>query len=175
MFRCVRAVGQRVNARADALLEQRVGFAASMTFLVLALGWLVGPLPQPFYATVAQVLPVFVLVAVVEGRYFTRLGGRDPLDRFFLRGMLALVLAGEAAALAALALTDDHLLLRGLVVNALGWSTLLVCLYAARGPARSGPALLGELADRVQSLSEAELASPTPRPRRWWRRRRPAS
>ena len=89
-----------------------------MSFLVLALGWLVGPLPRPCM----QVLPIFVLVAVVEGRCFVHLGGRDPLDRFFLRGMLALVLAGEGATLVALALTDDHVLLRGLVVNSLGWS-----------------------------------------------------
>ena len=157
---------RRFDVRADALMERPLSLLIMLAFIVLAAGFAVGALgglPQRFYEIAAQVLPIFMLVAIVEGRYFAALGSLTPRGRVFMRGTLALILAGEAAALIAVAGAGDHVVLRGLVVNGLGWSALLLWIYASRGPARMSSTRIDELAEHVRVLSEHDEASPTTR------------
>src|ERR1700750_175017 len=114
-------------------MERPVSLLVMLALIVVVVGLFVGRLPGRFYETAAQVLPIFLLVAIVEGRYFAGLGWRTPGDRVVMRGTLALVLAGEVAALVAVAGGADQVIVPGLVVNSLGWSALLLWLYASRG------------------------------------------
>ena len=98
---------------------------------------------------------MFLLVGVIDGRYFVGLQRREPFDRFLLRGMLVLTLSGEAAALATLALSGDEVLLRGLVLLAIGCTGMLLWIYAVVGPARpTMPTDTLAMAERVRRAVE---------------------
>ena len=165
---------RHLDAHTDALMERPLSLLTMLACIVLAVGLAVGALgglPQRFYDIAAQVLPIFMLVAIVEGRYFAAPGSRTPGDRVFMRGTLAILLAGEAATLVAVAGAGDHVVLRGLVVNSLGWSALLLWLYASRGPAQISATRIVDLAEHVRVLSEHEAAPPLSRANPWQRAR----
>jgi len=70
--------------------------------------------------------------------------------------MLALIIAGEAAALIAVAAQTDNLMLRGSTPAALLYAGVLLCIYAVHGPRRPGvPAGidLAAAADKVRIAS----------------------
>jgi hypothetical protein len=116
-------------------------------------------LHSTFYITVAQILPIMLLVGVVEGRYYRRLWVRTAFDRYLLMCVLLVPLAGEAAALACLGLGHDATVLRGLVLFGLGLSAMTVIVYAFHGPQRQLMGVTTELleaADHVRRLSRSD-------------------
>jgi hypothetical protein len=96
-----------------------------------------------FYAVVVQLMPVLMLVAAVNGRYFRERDDAPPFDRFLIRGFWVVGLVGIAAALAVVARGRDSVLLRGAVIYSLALIGVLVTVYAIHGPARDADATQG--------------------------------
>jgi peptidoglycan/LPS O-acetylase OafA/YrhL len=126
----------RLLDRVIDVIGRRAALLAGSACLLYGAALTAGPLPHDFYVSVAQVLPVLLLVGVIEGRYFNRVNRREPFDRFVLKGMLLVLFAGEVAALASLAHDGDQVLLRGLVLLAIACAGLVLWIYAVAGPAR---------------------------------------
>lgn len=162
MLGFIRFTGQLERQLTEALQRtfgRRILLAAGALLLALGLGLSTSRIHFKliFYATLAQVLPVLLLVAVVEGRYFRHLDSRESFDRFFLKGLLFIPMLGEATALACLALGHDDLLLRGVTLLALVATGTLLFSYASLGPLndtalRSATTL--QMAERVKRASE---------------------
>jgi RsiW-degrading membrane proteinase PrsW (M82 family) len=79
---------------------------------------------QEFYGVVAQVLPVFLLVIAVEGRFFAERPQHGPLRRLIVEYLLVVALLGEFSALIAVAQGSATDTVRGGVLTGL----LLVAL-----------------------------------------------
>ncbi len=122
-------------------VDQRVSVVAGSILIVLGLGSATASIHVRlgFYAVVAQMIPVLMLVAAVEGRYFREHDEAPPFDRFVKRGFWLAGLVGLGAALAVVARGHDSLILRGSVIYALVLVGVLVSVYAIYGPARTPP------------------------------------
>lgn len=131
---------RQFEARLADVLQRTFGRRALLTVGALLLAVSLGAstsrihVKPIFYATVAQVLPVLLLVAVVEGRYFRHLDRRESFDRFFLKGLLLTPIIGETAALVCVALGHDNLALRGFTLLAFVATGTLLFAYATVGP-----------------------------------------
>jgi hypothetical protein len=147
---CGRDTYLRLEQRVLGYSERRPAVALGALLMGLGAGKTTGPLPHSLYATVAQVLPVFMVVAVIEGRYFHQLERRPKFERFFLGGFLLLPLAAEIVAIAELAIAHDPLFLRALVLVGGGCALLLVWVYATLGPTRGVNATTLMQAENVQ-------------------------
>ncbi len=79
-----------------------------------------------FYATVAQVIPVLLLAAAVEGRMFRSRRNRTRFQARAMRGSLLLVGVGEASSLAVVARGHDSALLR---IGALAGIVVVVAAF----------------------------------------------
>ena len=106
-----------------------------VTLVVFLLGGLITEgwhLRDAFYEAVAQVMPVLLLVAAVEGRFFAE---RKPaLATLGLRWYLYVALAGEACALGVLARGGESAFLRGGVLAGLTAVLALFLVFALEGP-----------------------------------------
>jgi hypothetical protein len=91
----------------------------------------------PFYSAMAQILPVLLLVAVVEGRYLRNMETRAPFDRFVLTGLFLTPALGELSALTCVAIGHDNVLLRGMTLFAAAITAALLIVYALEGPAKT--------------------------------------
>jgi peptidoglycan/LPS O-acetylase OafA/YrhL len=118
-------------------LASGVSLVVGSTLIIVGIGEVTEPIHVRigFYATAAQIIPVLMLVAAVEGRYFRERKGDPPLDRFIRRGFWYAGLLGIAASLAVIARGDDSVLLRGAVIYSLALIGVLVSVYAIYGPA----------------------------------------
>jgi hypothetical protein len=141
------------------LAGRRFLMAAGLGLMIVGTGQATPALPDASYATVAQVLPVFALLAVVEGQYFAGADEREPFDRFFLKGVLLLPIIAELAALAAPLMHRDHVLVRGVVIVGTATAIFLLWMYATIGPARQRPPGLLTQAERVRRVVEGDDAS----------------
>jgi hypothetical protein len=148
--------------RAAGCIEQRPYLvAASFVFLpvsIARMGMVRHMHIRPaFYSTVAALIPVLLLVAVVHAGYFQESKQTDRSDRHIARWMLSMPLGGEIAALICVARGNDTALLRALVLIALGAVGLLLWFYALYGPARTqlqtGQDLLAA-ADKIRAASK---------------------
>ena len=92
---------------------------------------------QGFYAVVAQVLPVFLLIVAVEGRFFRGHTRRSHTAAVTTEMLLYLAMMGEAFALAAVARGHDSELLRGGVLTALLVVGLTFIVIAVDGPVKA--------------------------------------
>ena len=132
--------GVREFARALADPTASASRAAKLLFGLAALVVGAGLVSQhlafgpSFYEAVAQVIPVFLLVTVVEARFFQERPHMDGFDQRVRRTLLLLVLTGEAIALFVLARGDDTMALRGSVLVALLIVGALFVTYAFDGP-----------------------------------------
>jgi hypothetical protein len=104
--------------------------------LALAIGlatrsWSIEP---GFYDAVAQVIPILLLVAAVEGRFFVDRPARPAFSAFLVRWFLVLPLFAEGAALTAIARGSDDVLLRGTVFAGALLSVSLFLAFAFDGP-----------------------------------------
>jgi hypothetical protein len=148
-FRLVRLFWQRFRAaerRAfdswNRRLDRRVSLTIGSALVVLGAGLATKPVHTrgEFYSVVAQMIPVLMLVAAVNGRYFRERRDASSFDRFLIRGFWVVGLIGEAAALVVVARGHDSVILRGLVIYALLLVGVLLTIYAIHGPARVGSA-----------------------------------
>jgi peptidoglycan/LPS O-acetylase OafA/YrhL len=132
------AIEDRTVAALNRRVDQRISLMVGSVLVVLGIGDLTEPIHVRvgFYGTVAQIIPVLMLVAAVEGRYFRQREGDPPLDRFIQRGLWLAGLMGIAASLAVIARGSDSVLLRGAVIYSLALVGVLVSAYAIYGPAR---------------------------------------
>lgn len=89
---------------------------------------------QDFYAVVAQVLPVFLLVVAVQGRLFVTRPHHGVLRRTLTEQLLVVALLGEIFALAAVARGSASTTLRGGVLTALAIVGLMFGPVALDGP-----------------------------------------
>jgi hypothetical protein len=87
-----------------------------------------------FYDAIAQVIPILLLVAVVEGRFFVDRPARPPFSAFMVRWFLVMPLFAEGAALTAIARGSDDALLRGTVFAGAVLSVSLFLVFAFDGP-----------------------------------------
>jgi len=87
-----------------------------------------------FYETVAQVIPIFLLVAVVEGRFFVERPARSPFSAFMVQWFLVMPVFAEGAALAAIARGSDSDIVRGAVLTGMLLSVSLFFAFALDGP-----------------------------------------
>lgn len=122
-----------INSRVD----QRVSLIVGSVLIVIGIGELTEPIHVrvAFYAAVTQIIPVLMLVAAVEGRYFRNRAEDATYDRFIQRGFWYSGLAGIGASLVVLARGGDSVLLRGAVIYSLALIGVLVSVYAIYGPA----------------------------------------
>jgi len=105
-----RRVAVSLKSAADSSAGLVVGFALAIAMMgVGARHWHVS---VEFYATVAQVIPVLLLAAAVEGRMFRSRRNHTRFQARAMRGSLLLVGIGEASALAVVARGHDSALLR---------------------------------------------------------------
>lgn len=128
---------RRIAAAVRAFDDSPLAMAATFLLCVVAIG--VGTrrlhVTAEFYAVVAQVVPVFLLVIAVDGRLFRLRRRHTGFEALAMRMFLLFALVGEACALAVVARGHDSELLRtgtllGLLVVAAGFIVL----------ARDGPA-----------------------------------
>lgn len=133
------AIESRMVTALNKRVDQRVSLGVGSALIILGIGDLTRPVHVRvgFYGTVAQIIPVLMLVVAVEGRYFRERKGDPPLDRFIQRGFWYAGLIGIAASLAVIARGSDSVLLRGAVVYSLLLIGVLVSVYAIYGPART--------------------------------------
>jgi hypothetical protein len=133
-----RAMERRVSATLNRRVDRRVSVSAGSVLVVMGVGMTTDSVhPRiEFYSVVAQMLPILLLVAAVDGRYFRERGDAPPFDRFLVRGFWVVGLVGIGAALAVVARGHDSVILRGLVIYALVLVGVLVTVYAIHGPAR---------------------------------------
>jgi len=154
--------------RAERVWHQRIDrrFTLTLGGLLLTLG--AGEMSQSwhlkaaFYVSVAQLVPILLLVGVVEGRYYRRLTVRTAFDRFLLRSVLLVPLTAEVAALACVGSGHDTTILRGLVLFGLGLSAMTLLIYAFHGPALSRVGATTEMleaAERVRQLADLDAPS----------------
>lgn len=113
--------------------------AAAATLAVLGVGQSTASLNLriEFYEAAAQIMPVLILVAAVEGRYFREQSDDDPTDRFIVRVLWFGGLIGLGTALWVVAEGHDTLILRGIVFCSLILLGMLVSVFALIGPAKS--------------------------------------
>jgi len=132
------AVESRTVTALNRWVDQRISLGVGSALVIIGLGEVTEPVHvRPgFYGTVAQIIPVLMLVAAVEGRYFRERKDDPPLDRFIQRGFWYVGLIGIAASLAVIARGSDSVLLRGAVIYSLLLIGVLVSVYAIYGPAR---------------------------------------
>jgi peptidoglycan/LPS O-acetylase OafA/YrhL len=140
-WRRLRSAQRRSGAAFDRLVDRRLSVALGSALIVVGIGQTTGPLHTriEFYTVVAQLMPVLMLVAAVNGRYF-REREAPPFDRFLIRGFWVVGLLGIGAALVVVARGHDSVILRGLVIYALALIGVLVTVYAIHGPAEAGQA-----------------------------------
>jgi len=67
----LRRANQRLDRRLDAGFERPVVAVPMFAVVIVGFGAPLDTLPPTFYVTVAQVLPVLLVVAVVQGGYFS--------------------------------------------------------------------------------------------------------
>jgi hypothetical protein len=126
---------------ADRVSETPVGIALTFSFVCICTGiavWRMHP-RVAFYSSVAELIPVLLLVTIVQAGYFR---GFDHKDRFRIhmsRWILSIMLVGEGSALACVASGSDPFLLRMFVFNGLLWIGMLIYFYATDGPRKSPP------------------------------------
>jgi len=158
----LRSIEQRVFDAWNRRVDQRISLAIGSVLIVLGIGSVTKPVHTrvEFYAVVAQILPVLMLVAAVDGRYFRERDNAPPLDRFLIRGFWVIGLIGLGAALAVVARGHDSVMLRGLVIYALMLVGALVTGYAICGPARVRSA--------VNDASETIMADQSTKPPDPW-------
>jgi len=98
-------------------------FFTSMVLMAVSLGFGTGPsVSIEYYVTVAQVLPLFWIIAAVEDRVF-RLRREYGIDRMVVAVNYFTIVVGEAAALTAVATgSRDNALALILTVQALAIS-----------------------------------------------------
>ena len=132
------AVEDRAVTALNRRVDQRISLGVGSTLVIIGLGQVTDPIHVrvAFYGTVAQIVPVLMLVAAVEGRYFRERKDDPPLDRFIQRGFWYVGLIGIAASLVVIARGSDSVLLRGAVIYSLLLIGVLVSVYAIYGPAR---------------------------------------
>lgn len=138
LWRSVLAIESRLTAALSRRVDQRISLVLGSLLLIVGIGEVTEPVHVRvgFYGTVAQIIPVLMLVAAVEGRYFRERKGDPPLDRFIQRGFWYAGLIGIGASLAVIAQGGDSVLLRGAVIYSLALIGVLVTVYAIHGPAR---------------------------------------
>lgn len=140
LWRSLLAVESRAVAALNRRVDQRISLVVGSALVVIGIGEVTEPIHVRvgFYGTVAQIIPVLMLVAAVEGRYFREREDAPPFDRFVQRGFWYAGLIGIAASLTVIARGSDSVLLRGAVIYSLALIGVLVTVYAIYGPAR-GP------------------------------------
>jgi hypothetical protein len=118
-------------------LMTNLGRLGWITALIVIVGAATEPLHvrQEFYAIVAQVLPVFLLVVAVEGRFFFERPVYGPFRRYLGNQTLVLALLGEVFALIAVARGTATAMERGGVLIALGILGFQFMTFASFGPA----------------------------------------
>lgn len=151
----------RFFAAWNSRVDRRISLTIGAVLLILAIGSLTTKvhIRLAFYAVLAQVLPIFLLAVIVEGRYFRSLKLREPFDRFFLRGLLYMPVLGEAAALVCVAQGYDSGFLRGTVLFALGVTVMLLLVYASDGPATDRSIKASAVATGVERVKAANQNS----------------
>jgi hypothetical protein len=138
LWRSLLAFESRTVAALNRRVDQRISLVVGSALVVIGFGDVTEPIHVRvgFYGTVAQIIPVLMLVAAVEGRYFRERDGDPPLDRFIQRGFWYAGLVGIAASLTVIARGSDSVVLRGAVIYSLALIGVLVSVYAIYGPAR---------------------------------------
>jgi hypothetical protein len=123
-------------------VDRRISLSVGSALIVVGIGLVTKPLHTrlEFYVVVAQLMPVLMLVAAVNGRYFRERESADAFDRFLIRGFWVVGLLGIGAALVVVARGHDSVILRGLVVYGLALIGVMVTIYAIHGPAVEAPA-----------------------------------
>lgn len=118
-------------------VNRRISILVGSALTVVGIGRVTEPVQTrtEFYAVIAQIMPVLMLVVAVEGGYFRDRSNASPFDRFLIRGFWAVSLVGVSAALVVVARGEDSVVLRGLVLYALMAVGVLVTVYAMHGPA----------------------------------------
>jgi hypothetical protein len=89
---------------------------------------------QEFYAVVAQVLPVFLLVIAVEGRFFRERPHLSAPRRVIIEQLLAVTVVAECFSLVVIARGSDAVPLRGGVLVGLSLVIILFGVLATEGP-----------------------------------------
>lgn len=132
------AAKDRAGTTFNRLIDQRISLVVGSALIAIGIGDVTEPIHvrTDFYGTVAQIIPVLMLVAAVEGRYFRERDGELPLDRFIRRGFWYAGLIGIASSLAVIARGSDSVLLRGAVIYSLALIGIVVTVFAIHGPAR---------------------------------------
>jgi hypothetical protein len=132
------ALESRGAAALTRRVDRRILLVAGSLLVIIGIGEATEPIHvrAGFYGTVAQIIPVLMLVTAVEGRYFREREADPPLDRFIRRGLWFAGLIGIAASLAVVARGGDSMLLRGTVIYSLALGGVLVSVFAIYGPAR---------------------------------------
>jgi hypothetical protein len=123
-------------------VDRRISVTVGSALIVYGIGAMTRSVHTriEFYAVVAQLMPVLMLVAAVNGRYFRERDDAPSFDRFLIRGFWVIGLVGITAALAVVARGRDSVLLRGSVIYALALIGVLATVYAIHGPARDADA-----------------------------------
>jgi peptidoglycan/LPS O-acetylase OafA/YrhL len=132
------AVEDRVAATLNRRIDQRISLVVGSALLAVGAGDVTAPIDVriDFYGTVAQIIPLLMVVAAVEGRYFRERDGESPVDRFIRQGFWYAGLIGIASSLAVIARGSDSVLLRGAVIYSLALIGIVVTVFAMYGPAR---------------------------------------
>lgn len=134
------AVESRMVTALNKRVDQRISLGICSALVMVGIGNATEAIHMrvAFYGTVAQIIPVLMLVAAVEGRYFRE---RKTTRRWIASssaGFWYLGLIGITASLTVIACGSDSVLLRGAVIYSLLLIGVLVSVYAIYGPSR-GP------------------------------------
>lgn len=113
-----------------------LGVVAAIAVVISVVGISSRPLHvrQDFYAVVAQVLPVFLLVLAFEARLFVERPHHGPILRSVLEQILTVTLLGEIFALIAVAHGSASDAVRGGVLTSLLLVLLLFGAVASSAP-----------------------------------------
>jgi hypothetical protein len=149
----LRALGSRTATAINNRVDRRFSLLVGSALIVVGLGNATESVQvrSGFYASVAQILPVLMLVAAVEGRYFRERKQDEPFDRFVQRGLWFAGLIGISASLAVLARGTDSVLLRGAVIYSAALVGVVVSVYAIYGPAVDRETIRESQSDRSDS------------------------
>jgi hypothetical protein len=139
-WRRLRSADRRLGAAWNRRVDRRISLTLGSALLVVGIGQATRQVHTrlEFYVVVAQLMPVLMLVAAVNGRYFRERETASAFDRYLIRGFWVVGLVGIGAALIVVARGRDSVILRGLVVYGLALIGVLVSVYAIHGPAVAG-------------------------------------
>jgi hypothetical protein len=132
---------QAINDLADRVPDTPMGVALTFSFIFICTGlavWRIHP-RLAFYSSVAELIPVLLLVIIVQAGYFRGIDRQDRFRTHMSRWILSTILVSEGSALACVASGSDSLLLRTFVFYGLLWICMLIYVYATDGPRRPPP------------------------------------